>query len=199
MKRAAVLYATREGHTALIAVGIARKLRDLGASVDVIDLGATRREIELDRYDAAVLAASVHVGHHEPEMVRFARLHRASLEAMPSAFVSVTLSQAGVEMSKATPEARVRSAAGVQQVLDCFYAETGWHPAHVKAVAGALRYTKYNFLKRFILKQISRKAGGSTDTSRDHVYTDWTALESFVANFAEEFGLSQNAVAPSAR
>jgi len=34
------------------------------------------------------------------------------------------------------------------------------------------------------MKQIARKAGGDTDTSRDYEYTDWAALR----GFAEDFG-----------
>lgn len=45
--------------------------------------------------------------------------------------------------------------------------------------AGAVPFTKYNVLLRFVMKRIQRKAGHSTDTSRDHVYTDWTAVEGF--------------------
>jgi menaquinone-dependent protoporphyrinogen IX oxidase len=34
------------------------------------------------------------------------------------------------------------------------------------------------------MKQIAARAGGSTDTSRDHVYTDWAALDRLVDEFA---------------
>ncbi len=198
MNRAAVLYATREGHTALIAECVARKFRDLGIPADVVDLRRKGSTVRLEDYRAAVLASSVHVGKHEPAMVRFAREHRAALDAMPSAFLSVSLSEAGVELPRTTPERRAQSAAGVQEMLDRFCLETGWHPTHVLPVAGALRYTQYNFIKRFILKQISKRAGGSTDTSRDHVYTDWTALAAFIARFAESYRLDAQGLAPRA-
>lgn len=198
MKQAAVLYATREGHTALIAECVARKLRDLGIPAVAVDLREQGAAVRLDEYRAVVLASSVHVGKHEPAMVRFVQEHRSSLEAMPSAFLSVSLSEAGVELPRTTPERRAQSAAGVQEMLDRFSLETGWRPAHVLPVAGALLYTKYNFFKRFVLKQISRRAGGSTDTSRDHVYTDWTALEGFIARFAQSYGLAVQGLAPRA-
>jgi menaquinone-dependent protoporphyrinogen oxidase len=35
------------------------------------------------------------------------------------------------------------------------------------------------------MKRIARKSGGSTDTSRDHDYTDWAALDLFVQEFVE--------------
>jgi menaquinone-dependent protoporphyrinogen oxidase len=50
---------------------------------------------------------------------------------------------------------------------------------------GALVYRQYGFFKRLMMKKIvSDKPGGlSTDTSRDHEYTDWDQ----VARFAEDF------------
>jgi menaquinone-dependent protoporphyrinogen oxidase len=126
-------------------------------------------------------------------MVTFAREHAAELNRMQAAFVSVTLSQAGVENMNATPEQRARASADVQKMLGRFYADTGWRPKYVKAVAGALLYRKYNFFVRFIMKWISEKAGGSTDTSRDHIYTDWAALERFLDEFGESLKL-RNAV-----
>jgi menaquinone-dependent protoporphyrinogen oxidase len=50
-------------------------------------------------------------------------------------------------------------------------------------VAGALLYTQYGLLKRFIMKLIVKRQGGSTDTSVDHEYTDWAALQRFVDEF----------------
>jgi menaquinone-dependent protoporphyrinogen oxidase len=49
-------------------------------------------------------------------------------------------------------------------------------------VAGRLAYTQYGFFKRWIMRAIARREGGSTDTTRDHEYTDWDA----VTRFADE-------------
>ena len=79
-------------------------------------------------------------------------------------------------------------------MIDDFRAETGWRPKSTKAVAGALLYSKYNFLLRWIMKRISRQAGGTTDTSKDHEYTDWAALDRFVEEFvAHGSGISARA------
>ena len=64
-----------------------------------------------------------------------------------------------------------------------FLRETGWHPTVIRAVAGALLYTKYSFLLRFVMKRIARKAGAGTDTSKDYEYTDWEGLDHFVTAF----------------
>ena len=137
-------------------------------------------EFSLDSYEAAILTASVHLGKHEPEMVEFVKRHRAELERTPAAFLSVSLSEAGAEDPAAPPDRRAQSAADVERMIQEFLSETAWHPSHIHAVAGALLYTQYNFLVRFVMKIIAKRAGGSTDTSRDHEYTDWAALDRFV-------------------
>ena len=185
MKPIGVVYATREGQTRKVAEYVAARLREQGLQTEVMNL-ADRPDVELTRYAAAVLAASVHYGKHEREMRRFVRRHVAQLNAMPAAFISVTLSEAGVERESATPEERARFAADVQKVLEAFSKETGWRPNRVKPVAGALLYTKYNFLIRFIMKRIAKTTGAETDTSRDYEYTNWAALARFAEELARE-------------
>jgi menaquinone-dependent protoporphyrinogen oxidase len=185
MKRVGIFYATREGQTRRIAEYVATRLRTTGLETHVTNV-AEGTESHPGGYAAVVLAASVHAGKHEPEMRRFVKQHLAELDALPSAFLSVTLSEAGAERPTAKPEERARFVADVQKVLDEFSKETGWHPKHFKPVAGALLYTKYNFLVRFIMKRIARKAGGDTDTSRDYEYTDWAALDRFADELSQE-------------
>jgi len=67
-------------------------------------------------------------------------------------------------------------------MIDVFEKETGWRPGHVLAVAGALAYSQYNFIIRFVMKRIARKAGAPTDTSRDYELTDWSALDAFIGD-----------------
>jgi len=56
----------------------------------------------------------------------------------------------------------------------------------VKPIAGALQYSKYSIIVRFIMKRIARQAGAATDTSKDYEYTDWAALTRFIDEFAGE-------------
>jgi len=141
---------------------------------------------DLESYDVILVAGSVHIGRHERELVAFVKAHREALQRIPTAFVSVSLSQAGAEDLRRTAEQRVRATSNVAGVLDAFFRKTGWRPRWVQPFAGALLYTRYNFLIRFILKRISRQEGGSVDTSRDHEYTDWPAVERFASRiFAE--------------
>ncbi|MEO8257290.1 MAG: flavodoxin domain-containing protein [Acidobacteriota bacterium] len=67
-------------------------------------------------------------------------------------------------------------------MIDVFVEETAWRPARVLPVAGALAYSRYNFLIRFVMKRIARKAGAPTDTSRDYEFTDWSVLDAFIGD-----------------
>jgi hypothetical protein len=65
MKPFVVLYATREGQTRRIAEHIEAAIRDRGHSARLRDVRDIHEPFDLDRYDGAVLAASVHIGKHD--------------------------------------------------------------------------------------------------------------------------------------
>lgn len=184
MKPILVLYATREGHTARIAEHVAATLRSREIDVDVFNVAQLPEGFSLGRYSAAVLAASVHGGGHEREMVAFAKKQREPLDHIPTAFLSVSLSETTVEDLTRPEELRAQTQVEVQRILDRFLAETGWRPTRMSPVAGALLYQEYGLLKRFVMRMITKKSGGPTDTSRDYVFTDWVALDRFVDSFA---------------
>jgi menaquinone-dependent protoporphyrinogen oxidase len=71
----------------------------------------------------------------------------------------------------------------VDLMMGRFFYETQWRPSVAKPVAGGLLYTHYNFLVRMVMKNIARKAGASTDTSRNYDYTNWPDLDKFVEDF----------------
>jgi menaquinone-dependent protoporphyrinogen oxidase len=197
MRPILVLYATREGQTRWIAEHIAAKLREKGFWRDLIDVRRIPAEFSLSTYSAAILAASVHVGKHESEMVRFVRRHRADLQQMPTAFLSVSLSQAGAQDATAPAGRRDQAAADVKRMITIFLTETHWHPTRVIAVAGALMYSKYNFFLRFNIKRIARQAGTGTDSSRDHEFTDWATLDRGVVDFIRDEVCSESARIPA--
>lgn len=186
MTTLAVFYATREGQTRRIAEYVAKALRSRGLDVDVLDVGAALpADLDLARYAAVVLAASVHMGKHEGSMIRFVRAHRPALERLPTAFLSVSLSQAAVEDPNATPARKRRAAAEVARTIERFVRTTGFRPTRVQPVAGALLYRQYGAALRLLMRFISGVAGASTDTSRDHEYTDWKALGRFADEMAD--------------
>lgn len=182
-KRVAVFFATREGHTQRIAERITTDLLVLGFDVDLLSVQKPL-PFTLSKYCAAVLAASAHAGSHEKEMTKFVTEYRSQLERMTTAFLSVTLSEAGAEMPGKSAAEHAQFVGDVDKMLERFFRETKWHPTLAQPVAGALLYTHYNFMVRLIMKRIARKAGAATDTSRDYDYTDWFGLDRFADELA---------------
>jgi menaquinone-dependent protoporphyrinogen oxidase len=187
--RIAIIYATREGQTKRIVDHLVGVFRARDVAIEIFD-AKKKPDPDLATYDALIVAGSVHIGSHERELVRFVEAHREELERIPTAFVSVSLSQAGVEDVERTAEQRARANQNVAGVLDAFFRKTGWQPRWIQPFAGALLYTRYNFLIRFVMKMISKKEGGSVDTSRDHEYTDWSAVERFAARIIGEMSVT---------
>jgi menaquinone-dependent protoporphyrinogen oxidase len=181
MARILVFYGTTTGHTAKIARSIGDTLRQQGAGVDVIEANAEWPEPE--DYAAVVVAASVRGGKYQRSVGRWVRANAEALNARPTAFVSVCLAVLQQE-----PQVQQEVAA----IMTRFLTAAGWRPALTKTMAGALLYTQYNPFLRWVMKRITRKAGGDTDTSRDYEYTNWSDLRTF----AEDFGRRVRGGAP---
>ncbi len=173
MPRVLVLYATTHGHTAKVADALAQTLRARDMVVDLVE--ARRTTCTPAGYDAVVVAASVHGGEYQAEIRQWVLAHAAELNTKATAFVYVCL---GVRQR----DPKVQH--DLEAIVSRFVQATGWRPATVKPVAGALLYTQYNWFLRRMMKRIVAKAGGDTDTSRDYEYTDWADLRKFGEAFA---------------
>jgi menaquinone-dependent protoporphyrinogen oxidase len=172
-----VFYATTEGQTRRIAERLAEQLRKHGLDARAIAVVSDEAwQLDWGRARGAALGASLHMQNHQTEAVAFARVHHAALSAVPSLFFSVSLS-AGSKRPEEV-EAAGRLAAR-------FAADTGWTPSRIACVAGRLAYSQYNWLVRMMMRRIAKKEGGSTDTSRDHEYTDWLQVEQLADELAE--------------
>jgi menaquinone-dependent protoporphyrinogen oxidase len=183
MKPILVIYATREGHTRHIAEHVGAKLDEQNRSFVSMDAAHVPHDFSLGDYSGAIVGASLHAGKHEPEMVKFVTAHLKELQELPTLLLSVSLSEVTVEDPNAPPEKRAQAEADVKRTIQKFVDQTGWQPSRVAAVAGALLYSKYNFVIRYVMKQITRKAGGPVDTTRDYEFTDWKKLNELVEEF----------------
>jgi menaquinone-dependent protoporphyrinogen oxidase len=172
MPRILIVFGTTDGHTAKIASALGDEMRTRG--VDVVVREPYRLEPAPDTFDAVVVAASVHGGRYQSGVTAWVQGHVAALNRRPSAFVSVSL---GILQHEPEVQAELRS------ILDRFLQGTGWNPTRTFGVAGALLYTQYWWLKRWMMRRIAAKAGGDTDTTRDYIYTDWPALRAFAGEF----------------
>jgi menaquinone-dependent protoporphyrinogen oxidase len=172
MTRILIAYGTTEGQAARIADHLAEVIRGRGLEVDVLDLERSQ-DVSLDRYDGVIVGGSIHLGKHQKGVVEFVSKYRADLERLPSAFFSVSLAASG-------------DLPNAEAYVENFVQQTGWRPTKAGLFSGALLYRQYGFLKRFMMKRIVRgKPGMSTDTSRDHLYTNWDQVTRFGEDFVE--------------
>lgn len=135
----------------------------------------------VERYDAVLVGASIVVGKYQDYIREFVKANRDALDGRPTAFVSVNGANPETE-----PEWRAEAKAYVEALVE----ETGWRPRWTGTFSGALRYPRYGFVTRFIMKRISRSHGGPTDTSREYEFTDWDAVDRFAAELAEGLAAS---------
>jgi menaquinone-dependent protoporphyrinogen oxidase len=170
-----VLYGTGEGQAERVADRVASVIRERGHDVTLLRGDRIPSEFSLAAYDGVVVGASVHLGRHQRYVREFAVENGEELESMPSAFFSVSLSAAGEEHQREQARA----------VMEGFLEEVGWQPPVRAIVPGRLAYGQYGPVKRFVMKRIAKRAGGDTDTSRDHEYTDWEGVERFAEAFLE--------------
>jgi menaquinone-dependent protoporphyrinogen oxidase len=168
-----IAFATTHGQTEKIAAAIGQAMERRGCLVTIANVKA-RRPPHPNQFDGVVVGASIIARGHQPAVEAFIRDYVATLNLMPTAFFSVSAS-AGSSLEKGRAAAR--------RVRDEFLLHVGFRPALSECIAGAIKYTRYNILLRWYMKKASRMNGGSTDTSRDHEYTDWNQ----VASFAQEF------------
>jgi menaquinone-dependent protoporphyrinogen oxidase len=169
MARILLLFASSYGHTRDIAWTIERVLRRRGHAVDLID--SRRAAPSPAEYDAVVIGSRVQFGRHAAAIRRYVKRHRDELVGVPTAFFSVS-------MSTVDPDP--------EPYLQRFIDQTGWKPSRSIELAGGLAYRHYNPLLRLVMKRIARKAGHSTDTARDHDFTDWGAVRQFAGAIADD-------------
>jgi menaquinone-dependent protoporphyrinogen oxidase len=174
MTRILVLYGTTDGHTAKVARAIADTLSTHGVETMVAD--AARADPDPSGYAGVVVAASVHAGGFQKAVQRWLIRHHAALGVIRTAFVGVCL---GILQHDPKVDRELEA------ILAKFLAPTSWQPGERKLVAGALLYTRYHWIKRWMMRRIVSTAGGDLDTSRDYEYTDWEDLRAFAGQFAD--------------
>ena len=169
-----IAYGTGEGQTAKVAMQIGGRIEARNHHVIVTDVTELASD-SLSNIDAFILGSSIHIGRHSKPVRQFVQSHQDRLQELPTGFFQISLSSASEDAS------RRATAAGY---VDSFLESLDWNPDRIAMFGGALRYSKYGFLKRLMMKQIAAQDLGDTDTSRDYEYTDWQEVESFATDFA---------------
>lgn len=171
-------YATSEGQTRKIARHIADRVVDAGHAVELVPL-ADAADVDLTRFDGALLGGSLHAGQYQKVLSEFAADHVTALAAMPTLFLSVSLAAAGHD---------AEDWRGLDKILADFQDATGWVPGQVAQVAGAYMPSEYDVFRRFVMRRIIAAKDPDADLDWDHEYTDWDALDALVDGWVETLG-----------
>ncbi len=149
MAKILVVYGTAYGQTERIVRRIVERLTSDGHGVWMHKGDSLPKQLRLDDYDACVVAGSIIRGRHQRYIRRFARRNNGYLNRARSVFVSVSGAAQG-------------SPQQAREYIDEFLQETGWRPRFTASFAGAMAYTQYGPLLRWVTKVVSRRRGGPT-------------------------------------
>lgn len=169
-----ILYSTREGQTREIATRLGVELKAMGRESDIRNLHGID-DISWGEYDRVVIGASIHYGHFNRAVNQFIARYQQQLSEIPSAFFSVNLVARKPE--KSTPE--------TNPYTHKFLMNSPWKPGCCAVFAGALRYPRYGWLDKFMIRLIMKMTDGETDTRKEVVYTDWQQVAQFAAEIAQ--------------
>jgi menaquinone-dependent protoporphyrinogen oxidase len=178
--RVLVAYASTHGHTAKIAERVGEGLREHDVSARVREIGTPGAHLEPAEFDGVIVGASVHLHRHQQAVIDWIAEHRTTLNDVPSAFFSVSLTAADD-----TDEAR----ASTREMIDHVTGETRWTPTITAAFAGAFQFREYNLPTRVLMHLIAKRHEDHVDVHQDIDYTDWAAVDRFAVDFAAAVAL----------
>ncbi|MES2800965.1 MAG: flavodoxin domain-containing protein [Bdellovibrionota bacterium] len=181
-----IVYATEEGQTKKISEFMKKEISLIGYDVDIYNCNDNYDLIIHNNYAGIIIGGSVHKGNLSKELTKWVINNATVLSNTPSAFFSVCLGILEKGLVAQDDERRI--------VID-FFDEVSWYPGKTTIFAGALKYSKYGWFTKWMMKKIAGKAGGATDTSKDYEYTDWSAVREFTIQFVRQT-LEQKEVIP---
>lgn len=167
-----IVYGTVEGQTRKIARFMADILQEKSHQV-VISNAVENPPAPID-FDVVLIGSSIHMSKYNTLIKSYIEDHIKVLNSKPTAFFSVSMAVAS-SIKEEHDE--------VVQIATDFLKETKWNTNTIWHIAGALKYTRYNYFKKLIMRSIAKKEGGSIDTNKDHEYTDWAKVKEQVLQF----------------
>ncbi|MFN3641426.1 MAG: flavodoxin domain-containing protein [Gemmobacter sp.] len=172
--RFVLIYATTEGQTRKIMRACADRLAAQGHSTELIAAGDAG-DLDLSRADGAILGGSLHAGIYQKDLRAFASARAADLARLPTLFVAVSLVAAGTDADDWK---------GLEDSVATFVRETGWTPGRILHVAGAFRFSAYDFFRSMAMRWIASQKGLTIPRGTDLELTDWAALDAALDDWA---------------
>jgi menaquinone-dependent protoporphyrinogen oxidase len=168
-----IAYATVEGQTRKISEFLANHIESRGHHVALLNV-IDKMDFALERPDAVILCAPIHAAQYSQPFMAFIHEQHKWLDTVPNAFVSVSL-MIESENAEEVEEART--------FPDRLWAETGWTPQQIHHAAGALKFTQYDFFKRWMMRRMATRQDMPFEPGKDREFTDWQALMTFADTF----------------
>lgn len=172
-----IVYGTTEGQTRKIAEFLKNEAEKLNNKVFLADASISHEDPA--GYDAVLIGSSMHMQKYQAAILHYVHKYHHTLNQKHAAFFSVSLTAASDEGE---------SWKELKELTKDFLKDAGWKPCMVEYVAGALRFTEYDYFKKFIMRLIAKKTGHANDTTHDTEYTDWEKLKLFLKNFIDTWG-----------
>ena len=179
MARLLIIYSSRYGQTCKIAHRLEHDANMIGIFADVIEIGQAL-PLPLEDYVGVIMGTPIYLGKSASTLINWVKKNKNQLQRIPTGLYSVSLNAADTRA-----EARIAD----KRLIQDFINKTSWTPTVSKSFAGALRYSAYNPIIRFIMKRISKSAGGPTDTTQDYELTNWDDVDSFLKTFLKELSV----------
>jgi len=173
-----VIYDTYDGQTEKIANAMTEAARCLGHEAEAERVEFMSGHLVTSFLDAVIIGGPIHAGAHSRPLRDFIKTNETQLRMIPSAFFSVSMSAAGTEDQRDD----------ANRCMNKFLESVNFEPLERIILPGALKYQRYGRFKRFLMKRIVGIAGGETDTSQDHEYTNWAEVSQYVGHFLEKAG-----------
>lgn len=168
----AIVFVSPHGQTKKIAQQIKKNIifeSQFREQVHLVDLDATE-SLTFEAMDVFIIGFPVYFGKFPNKITKWVKEHYNELHLKRLVFFTVSL-------NAANPRPKAQEAEN--QLLEKFIEEVRLIPNFIALLGGAIYFTKYGFIKKFILKRISQLFGGPTDTAKDHELTNWCDVEEF--------------------
>ena len=169
-----ICYGSYLGQTEKVASYLQEKLVDRGIDASLLKCQDPDSGVKAREADAVLIGSAIRAGKYHKKVLGFVKKNIEWLRVKKTGLFVVCLT------AKSTDDQAQKE---IQKYMGEFQEITGLSPALSRAFGGALVYTRYNFVLRYIMKRINQKYGGDTDTSKDFIYTNWDEVKSFADEF----------------
>ncbi|RIV73945.1 flavodoxin domain-containing protein [Flagellimonas aequoris] len=176
-----IVYGTMEGQTTKIAHFMEELLQK--ENHKVVLANASKNPPTPDSFDAILIGSSIHLNTYNPSIRGYIKNNVEVLNKKITGFFSVSMA-----IISDLPEKQHE----IDQIAKKFLIDSSWNAVEIWHIAGALKFTKYDYLKKITMRSIAKKEDGPIDINKDYEYTNWTKVKNQVSQFSNHLKINSN-------